>query len=147
MNHILTIAEAAERMNVSRQRMHKLIESYELQTQKIQGRLLVMDEDELKKIPKVRKNNSADKKQPAKLDRMNTTIIDLSSLDQLRQLVRDHQEKSSETLTELAIRAGVSRTLVYRVVNGSYDSSPSYEFVCRLCSALGLKIEFKPTSS
>lgn len=141
MNHILTIAEAAERMNVSRQRMHKLIESYELQTQKIQGRLLVMDEDELKKIPKVRKNNSAAKPLPVKLDRMITTT-QTTELEKLRKLTREYQERTGISLTQLAQEAGLSRALVYRVVNGSYESSPSFEFVCKLCSAMGISLEF-----
>lgn len=141
MNHILTIAEAAERMNVSRQRMHKLIESYELQTQKIQGRLLVMDEDELKKIPKERKNNSAAKAQVAKLDSMITTS-QTAELEKLRKLTREYQERTGVSLTQLAQEAGLSRALVYRVINGSYESSPSFDFVCKLCSAMGISLDF-----
>ena len=142
MNAILTIAEAADRLQVSRQRMHQLIESYHLQTQKIQGRLVVLEETELDKIAESRSNKH---KAPDTLEGMSTATVDLSSLDELRKLVRDYQAETGHSLTELASRAGVSRTLVYRVVNGSYDSSPSYEFVCRLATAMGMKIQFQPS--
>lgn len=144
MNAILTVAEAAERMNVSRQRMHKLIESYHLNTQKIQGRLLVMDEDELKKIPKERKNISATKSSVAKMDRMSTTTqeMPISQID-LSALIIEAIEKG-ETATSIAKRANVALTMVSRLRNRLYDSSPSLEHVQSLLAALGYEIYVRP---
>lgn len=60
MKNMLTVTEAAERLRVSRQRMHVLIKSYGIKTQNA-GPIMLIDEKDLSKIPSnrptgVRKN-------------------------------------------------------------------------------------------
>jgi excisionase family DNA binding protein len=47
----LTVRQAAEKLGVSRQRVHQLIRIYSLQTEQIDGLLVMISKKELAKIP------------------------------------------------------------------------------------------------
>lgn len=53
MYNMITISEAAEKLGVSRQRMHVLCRTYQLKTVPA-GPIKVLDERELRKIPSER---------------------------------------------------------------------------------------------
>lgn len=52
---MLTIAEAARELKVSRQRIHALIKTYDIATYEPSPKLFFIHKAELAKIPKVRK--------------------------------------------------------------------------------------------
>lgn len=54
-NELLTIAQAAKEMNVSRQRMHALIKTYGVEKFEPSPKLFMVLKSELDKIPKLRK--------------------------------------------------------------------------------------------
>lgn len=141
--NILTIAEAADRMQVSRQRMHKLIESYSLETKKLHGRLMVIHEAELDKIPKQRKNNSAAKNQVAIVSDMITTKVETSVLETVIEAIADACERG-DSVSAIAQRAGVPRSMVSGLRHGNYPSSPTLEKLEAICSAIQLRLTVAP---
>ena len=54
--NFLTMSEAADELNVTRQRLHQLVKAYGLTVEKVHVRLTMIKRSELKKIPKNRPN-------------------------------------------------------------------------------------------
>lgn len=48
---LLTVSEAASKMQVTRQRMHQLIKEYSLEITEVHRRMIMIDQAELSKIP------------------------------------------------------------------------------------------------
>jgi len=60
LNECMTISEVAEKLGVTRQRVHALIRTYGVRVQVINSRMFLIPKKEMKKIPsrdKRRKNN------------------------------------------------------------------------------------------
>ena len=53
-DNFVTIAQAAAKLNVTRQRMHQLIDDYNLKTWELHKRCKLIDTSELRKIPAYR---------------------------------------------------------------------------------------------
>lgn len=70
---------------------------------------------------------------------MPTTVSSQEALDVFIDLLRDHLHATGETQAALAARAGVRREMVARLVNGKYDSSPSFDNISRLAKAIGFQ--------
>lgn len=138
--NILTIAEAADRMQVSRQRMHKLIESYSLETKKLHGRLMVIHEAELDKIPKQRKNNSAAKNPAAIVSDMITTKSQTDSvIDLVAEAIEDACGRG-DSVAEISKRSGVPKTIIYGIRYGNYPSNPTLAKIEAICKAIGVEM-------
>lgn len=54
VDDFITIAQAANKLKVTRQRMHQLIDEYSLKTREVNKRLKLIDKTELTKIPAYR---------------------------------------------------------------------------------------------
>ena len=65
----MTIASAAEKLGVTRQRMHQLIQEHSLKTELVHARLRLIHPRELAKIPEIRTpGKKSSKKPPQSLD-------------------------------------------------------------------------------
>lgn len=54
----LTVAQAAKKLGVSRQRMHRLMDIYQLRREFLTKRMVLIPTDELKKIPRKRSTST-----------------------------------------------------------------------------------------
>ena len=67
-------------------------------------------------------------------------------LNQLGELI-DQACKNGETVSDIAMRAGLSRDLVSRLRNRSYRSAPSLLHVEAVCNAIGHRLTLEPISN
>lgn len=70
------------------------------------------------------------------------TTVSRQELDELRALINEHLETTGESVTSIAKRAGVGRSVVSNLANGSYRSSPSLEVASMVASAIGKRISW-----
>ena len=71
------------------------------------------------------------------------TITSDVEIQDIRTQLKAYIDSSGETTTEIAIRADVPRDFLYRFLNDSYKSAPSFEYICRIMRAIGLRIVTK----
>ena len=64
-------------------------------------------------------------------------------LVQLGELI-DQACKNGATISDIAMRAGLSRDLVSRLRNRSYRSAPSLLHIEAVCNAIGHRLELHP---
>lgn len=72
---------------------------------------------------------------------MQQTTASQEIMEQLAALLNEHRESTGESVTSLAIRAGVDRGQLSRFMSGSYPHGPQFEFVARIANAINVKIE------
>lgn len=70
------------------------------------------------------------------------TTVSRQELDELRSLINEHIESTGESVTALAVRAGVARGVVSRLRSGNYPSSPSLEVIKLVGASLGKRISW-----
>lgn len=70
------------------------------------------------------------------------TTVSQPELDQLVEMIRVHRESTGETVNSLAARAGMPPSILSRIIQGTYDSSPSLDRVAALCQAIGKRMTF-----
>ena len=70
------------------------------------------------------------------------TIVSSDELEQLVRLVADHRERTGESVTAIAARAGVPREKVSRLLSGTYPHAPQFEMIARIARAIGYRIAF-----
>lgn len=68
------------------------------------------------------------------------TTVSQEELDSLVAAIRSHRERTGETVNSLASRAGVPPSILSRIIQGTYESSPSLDRVAALCRAIGKRI-------
>ncbi len=71
------------------------------------------------------------------------TVTSDVEIQAIRDQLKKHIESSGETTTEIAARADVPRDFLYRFLNDSYRSAPSFEYICRVMRAIGRQIVTK----
>lgn len=74
-----------------------------------------------------------------------TPTVSQDDLHHLITLVDAYRERTGESISALALRAGVHRGQLNQLITGSYIHAPQFEFVSRLARAVGLQIQFVPT--
>ncbi len=67
------------------------------------------------------------------------TIVSKSELDEIKGLINEHIERTGESVTGLAKRAGVRRQFLSQLRSGNFDSTPHFENLKLVLKALGKK--------
>jgi DNA-binding phage protein len=70
------------------------------------------------------------------------TVVSHAELEELMRLVAEYRERTGESVTAIAARAGVPREKVSRLLSGTYPHAPQFEMVSRIAKAVGYKIAF-----
>ena len=68
------------------------------------------------------------------------TTVSRQELDELRDLINEHIERTGESVTSLAKRAGITRPFMSQLRSGNYPFSPSFDNVKLAAEAIGKKI-------
>lgn len=68
------------------------------------------------------------------------TTASQNVLDRLGDLIRQHKERTGETVTNIAKRANVKRGLISQLMSGNYPSSPTLDVLHRICDALDAEV-------
>lgn len=61
-------------------------------------------------------------------------------LQGIRKALIAHLSASGESVSNLAVRAGVKRDFLYRFVNGTYKNAPSFETMVSVVRAIGCSL-------
>jgi DNA-binding phage protein len=72
------------------------------------------------------------------------TIVSTDELEALVRLVTDYRERTGESVTAIAARAGVPREKISRLLSGTYPHAPQFEMISRIAKAVGYRIAFSP---
>lgn len=70
------------------------------------------------------------------------TDISHDELERLIGIVAEFRERTGESVTSIAARAGVRREHLSRMLSGEYPHGPQFEVVAKLAKAVGRRIEF-----
>lgn len=70
------------------------------------------------------------------------TTVSKNELDELVELMREYRERTGDSVTAIANKAGLKREMVSRILSGNYASSPSFEVVAKICRVAGVQIRF-----
>ena len=68
------------------------------------------------------------------------TTVSRQELDELRDFINEHIERTGESVTSLAKRAGMTRRMVSELRSGSYPSNPGIDVLQRIGSVLGKRL-------
>ena len=71
-----------------------------------------------------------------------TTTVSRHDLDEVRELLNAFIDRTGESVTSIALRAGVKRQFLSQIRSGSYASSPQFENVVKVCQAIGKRMIF-----
>ncbi len=67
------------------------------------------------------------------------SIVSKSELDEIKDLINLHIERTGESVTGLAKRAGVRRQFLSQLRSGNFESTPHFENIGLVLKALGKK--------
>lgn len=67
------------------------------------------------------------------------TTVSKAELDELRELIEDHIERTGVSVTQVSVETGIRREVISKIRSGKYPSSPTIEIYKKLLSFMGKK--------
>jgi transcriptional regulator with XRE-family HTH domain len=74
------------------------------------------------------------------------TVVSHAELEELMRLVAEYRDRTGESVTAIADRAGVRRGQLSQLLSGNYPHAPHFEVVAKIANAIGRRVAFVPNN-